>query len=335
MSDSIASQHLRDLAARKSKAYELLLALEENPVADESCFQSLGRVVDRIQFNEVSLDQQTLSSLAAFVKGPEADLGSTLAGLAVAVNEAEPERDNLDLLLNRFTHWIGAASVSARPHFLEVLPNIGALLKELGSDGVEALIACFNGCSSDADCDLIARCIVRYQETTGPILTAAAALGSLFIRNDARPAIDKMLTAVPPDVMYDSKDARLLLPATAKIQGAASGDAAWSAAAAVCLAVARHNHSSALNLARQFPGVLTSLPADLQLPYLRAFERIADETGVSLTGYALKQLPALFQKDAGRASWFVAEGIGIARKYGRIAAEEFFEQKTAAAKQAI
>ena len=336
MSDSIASQHVRELAARKSKAYELLLALEQNPAADESCFQSLGRVVDRIQFNEISLEADTLGSLSGFLKMPEADLGTTLAVLAVAVSEAEPERDNVNLLLNRFTHWIGGASPSARPHFLEILPNIGALLKELGSEGVEALIACFNACSSDPDCDLIARCIVRYQETTGPILSAASELGSLFIRTDARPAIDKMLIAAPPDVMYDSKDARALLPAMAKLQSAASGDAAWSAGAVVCLAVAKHNHSSALNLARRLPGVLAQMPADLQAPYLKAFGSIIEEAGVSLTGYGSKQLAALFQKaGAERASAFVAGGIGIARKYGRVAAEEFFEQKTAAAKQAL
>lgn len=136
-----------------------------------------------------------------------------------------------------------------------------------------------------------------------------------------------MLIAVPPDAMLDSKEARALLPAVAALKS--------PGAAAVCIAVARHNHSSALNLARQFPALLAPLPPESQAAYLNAFENIVDEAGISLVGYGSKQLPAVFQK-AGRerAGQFVTEGLAIARRYGKIAALEFFEQKTAASKQA-
>jgi len=54
-----------------------------------------------------------------------------------------------------------------------------------------------------------------------------------------------------------------------------------------------------------------------------------------MIGYGTKQLPALFQK-AGeeRATQFVEQGLVIAHRYGRLAAEEYFDQKTAAAKKA-
>lgn len=81
MSGSVALQHVRELAARKSKAYELLLALDGNSSADESCFQSLSRAVDRLLFNEISLDSAALTSLSALVSEPAEDLGSTLAVL--------------------------------------------------------------------------------------------------------------------------------------------------------------------------------------------------------------------------------------------------------------
>ena len=335
MSSPIATQHLRELASNKSKAYELLMALEQNPDADESCFAGLASAVDRVVLEEISLDAAAIEDLARYLSAPAADLGSTLAVLAVALSEADPDRSSVRLLLTRFPHWLNRASDAARPHFLAILPNIAAHLKDLGSNGVESLIDCFNGCASSEDADLIARCIVRYQETEGPMIAAAAELGSLFLRTDARACIERMLIAVPGEAMLDSKEARALLPAIAALKSAAGGDLVWSATAAVCIAVARHNHSSALNLARQLAGVAASVPADARIVYLKAFESIVDEAGISLVGYSTKQLPALFQKaGADRASQFVAEGTAIARRYGKVAAEDFFDQKTAASKEA-
>jgi len=335
LSSAVAAQHLRELVASKSKAYELLLSLDQNPSADDSCFQSVARIVDRLLFNEISLDGAALRDLNALVSVPAEDLSSTLAVLDVALSEAEPDRGSLQLLLAGFSKWLSAASNSARPHFLAILPNIAAHLKDLGNSGVESLIACFNGCISGEDSDVVARCIVRYQETSGEIIRASAELGSLFLRQGCGALVERMLIAVPPETMFDSKDARALLPAIAKLQTGGAGFPA-SNAAAVCLAAARHNHSSALNLARQLPGVLSPLPPESRAPYLKAFEGIVDEAGISLLGYGSKQLPAVFQ-NAGvdRAGEFVAEGIAVARRYGKVAAQEFFEQKTSASKQAL
>lgn len=85
MSSSIAAEHLRELAGRKSKLYDLMLVLEEQPGADESSFESLASIVDRAVFNEISLDAEALGGLVALIKGPAEDLASTLAVLAVAL----------------------------------------------------------------------------------------------------------------------------------------------------------------------------------------------------------------------------------------------------------
>jgi hypothetical protein len=335
LSSSVAAQHLRELAASKSKAYELLLSLDQNPSADDSCFQSLSRIVDRVLFNEISLDVAALRDLNGLVSAPAEDLASTLAVLDVALSEAEPDRGSLQLLLAGFPKWLKAASNSTRPHFLAILPNIAAHLDELRNSGVESLIACFNGCTSSEDSDVVARCIVRYQETSGEIIRASAELGSLFLRQGCGALVERMLIAVPPEAMFDSKDARALLPAIAKLQTGGAGFPAANAAA-VCLAAARHNHSSALNLARQLPGVLSPLPPESRAAYLKAFESIVDEAGISLIGYGTKHLPTVFEKaGVDRAEAFVAEGIAIAHRYGKVAAQEFFEQKTPAAKQAL
>jgi hypothetical protein len=335
LSSAVAAQHLRELAASKSRAYELLLSLNQNPSADESCFQSLAQVVDRLLFNEISLNPAALGDLCALLSAPTEDLGSTLAVLDVASSEAEPDRRKLEILSAGFPKWLAAASNSARPHFLAILPNIAAHLDDLGTSGVEALVAGFNWCGSAEDSDAVARCIVRYQETSGEIISASAKLGSLFLRQGSGVLIERMLIAVPPEAMFDSKDARVLLPVIAKLQNAGAGDPVWSAAAAVSIAAARHNHSSALNLARQLPGVFTPLASELRVPYLRAFETIIDEAGASLIGYGSKQLPLLFQKaGADHAGGFVAEGVAIAHRYGKVAAQEFFEQKTPAAREA-
>ncbi len=328
---SIATEHVRELAARRSKAYELLLALEENPQADESCFQSLAQIVDRIVFHEIALDGGALEDLRGLVKAGTTEVGSNLAVLSLALSEAEPERGNMHVLLAGYPKWLRALSGAARPHFLGILPNIAALLKEMEGSGVDALIACLNTCATTEDCEIVSGCVNRYRETSGSILIAAAEIAGIAIHADSRRLVEKLMAAVSPEVMVDSKPARELLPAVAKV----AAKLKTAAAIGVCVAVAGNNHSSALHLARHLEGSLASLTPETQLAYLKSFQGMVEETGTSLLGYGTKQLPVLFQK-AGeeRATEFVAQGIAIALRYGRVAAEEFFEQKTAAAKQA-
>jgi len=320
---STAIEHLRALAARHN-AYELLLALEENPQADDSCFRNLAGIVDRMVSFEVALDRGTLDGLRGLVLPemvrPETDdLAATLAVLAMALSEAEPDRGSVHVLLEGYAKWLSAVSGIARPRFLGILPNIAPHLKELGGSGVDALIACLNSCRSTEDCEILAGCIARYQETSGSIVLAAAEIAGLAIRENSRPLVEKLMAAVSPEVMLDSKAARELLPALAKLK--------TSAAIGVCVAAAGDNHSSALNLARHID--------EDSAGYLDSFRRIVEEVGISMIGYGTKQLPALFQK-AGeeRATQFVEQGLVIAHRYGRLAAEEYFDQKTAAAKKA-
>lgn len=339
MSSPIGAQHVRELAARKSKAYELLLSLEQNPSADDVCFESLARVVDRLLFNEIPIDGAVLRDLTAFMNEPAEDLGSRLAVLDVALSEAEPDRGSLQLLLAGFPRWFSVASSSSaspasRSHVLSILPNIAAHLKDLKESGVESLIGHFNACSSSEQRDFVARSIVRYQETSGEVILASAAIAGVLLHTGAGPMIERMLIAVPPEEMFESKDARALLPAIAKLR-TAGGDEVWSAAATLCLAAAKQNHSSAVNLARELGSALAPLPDDVRAPYLKAFDSIVEQAGVSMIGYGLNQLPALFQKSgAEKAGAFVAEGVGIARRYGRVAAQEFFELKTPASRKA-
>ena len=316
----VAIEHVRELAARKSKAYQLFLALEENPQADESCFESLAQIVDRVIFNEIALEGERLDDLRRFVRSETNDLASTLAVLALSVSEAEPDRGGIQVLLGGFPQWLWAVSPAARPHFLGILPNIAVHLKELQLAGVDALIACLNACASEEDREILAGCLDRYQETSGSILIAAAQIASVALRADSPPLVERLTTAVPPEAMLDSKPARELLPALAKLKTAE--------AIGVCVAVARESHSSALNLARRIH--------EDSIAYLIAFQRIVEQVGVSMIKYGTNQLPALFQKSGEeRATEFVGQGIAIARRYGRVAAEEYFEQRTAAAKEAF
>lgn len=268
-------------------------------------------------FHEISLDGGAREDLHGLVMPGANDVGPTLAVLSMALAAAEPERGNIDVLLAGYSRWLRSVSDAARPHWLGILPNIAALLKELQASGVDTLIACLNACASAEDFETFARCVSSYQETSGSILIAAAEIGSVAIRANSRPLVEKLISAVTPDAMYDSKPARELLPAMASLKTAQ--------AMAVCVAVAAHNHSSALNLARRIH--------EDSLAYLNSFQRIVEEVGVSMIGYGTKQLPVLFQTvGEERATQFVDQGIAIARRYGRLAAEEYFEQKTAASK---
>jgi hypothetical protein len=334
----IATEHVRELAAQKSEAYELLLALEENPFADESCFRSLAQIVDWIVSNPISLEGGTLDELRGFVRSEPEDLPSTLPVLALALSEAaNPGR--MQMLLAGYARWLRAASNTARPYLLGILPNIAANLDDLREGGVEELIACLNACASEEDCEILAGCVGRYQETSGSILLAAAQIAGVAIRTDSRALVEKLMIAVAPEAMLDSKAARELLPALARLKAAAGesavGEFVWSAAVGLCVTVAANNHSSALHLARHLAEALAALPAKRQLIYLNSFQCLIDAAGISLLGYGTKRLPALFQEAGDElASQFVAQGAAIARRYGRVAAAEFFEQRSGASREA-
>jgi hypothetical protein len=270
-------------------------------------------------FHEISLGPGELDGFLGLVKAASDDAASTLAVLALALSEAESERQSIHVLLAGYPKWLNAISYTARPYFLGILPNIAALLSELQDSGVDVLIASLNACASAEDCEIVSGCIGRYRETSGSILIAAAEIAGIAVRGNSRPLVEKMITAVSPEAMLDSKPARELLPALAKLQTAAAIE--------VCVAVARENHSSALNLARRIH--------EHSAAYLNAFQRIVEEVGTSMIGFGTKQLPVLFQKAGeARATEFVAQGVAIAHRYGKVAAEMFFEQKTAAARQA-
>ncbi len=185
----------------------------------------------------------------------------------------------------------------------------------------------------------------RYQETSGSIILAAAEIAGVAIRTNARPMVEKLMTVVVPDEMRASRPTRDLLPALAKIKTARGGESTlgeatlgesvWSAAIGVCVAVAAHNHSSALHLARHLPGSLVSMTPETRLAYLSAFQGIVDAAGISMLGYGTRQLPGLFREVGDeRAARFVGEGVAIARRYGKVAAEAFFEQASGASREA-
>jgi hypothetical protein len=266
--------------------------------------------------------------LAALVKTPSDRLKPVLATFAAAILRAEPRRSSVQLVLSNFADWLDAASEPARPYWLSSLPAAAAHLDKLGEPGAKSLLACFNRCVSIAGYDLVAHSILRYQQTTPEIVAAAAELGSVFARTNAHTTGEKLLAAVPPEIMFDSKDAEALLPQMRKLESAAaSDDTVWSAAAAVCVAAARHNASSALNLARQLPSAIAAVPQQSRAAYLNGFAAILDQAGVSLAGWGCKRLPSQFQQSPAAASEFVANGLAIARHYGRAAATDFFEKR--------
>ncbi len=219
----IALAHVRELAARKSKAYELLLALEENPQADESCFQSLAQIVDRVLFNEISLDGGDVgrSPRDCEVRNPG---GGVDAGGSGAGSFGSRARSRKHPRAAGGLSEVAARAVSgtARPHFLGILPNIAVHLKDMQESGVDSLIACLNACTSAEDCELLAGCVDRYRETSGSVLIAAAEIAGIAIRANSRPLVEKLMAAVPPEAMLDSKPARELLPAMARLKAPAA-----------------------------------------------------------------------------------------------------------------
>ena len=119
--------HVQDLAEQRSSAYELLLALEENPAADERCFRSLGRIVDWVASHPISLEGRALDELSSFLRTETADLGAKLQVLFLTLSEASnPGR--VRTILMGYPRWLREVSDLARPYFLGILPNVAAHL---------------------------------------------------------------------------------------------------------------------------------------------------------------------------------------------------------------
>ena len=322
--------HVQDLAERRSGAYELLLALEENPAADEQCFRSMGRIVDWVASHPISLEGRALDELSSFVKTETADLGGKLQVLFLTLSEASnPGR--VRTILMSYPRWLRKVSDVARPYFLGILPNVAAHLAvhvdELEGSGVDALIAHFNACASAEDCEILSECVERYQGVSGSVILAAAELASVSLRTNAGQLVKKLMIVVPPSDMRQQGPARELVLELVKLKTVAANELTWTAAVGACLAVTGESYLSAAHLARNLGHAMRSLGAEMQAAYLNSLGRILEEIGTSMMGYGLQRLPEILHRDGEEHLLeFVEEGIAISHRYGRLAAEEFFRK---------
>jgi hypothetical protein len=192
-----------------------------------------------------------------------------------------------------------------------MLPVIAPYAAELKGEGVTTLVSLAGSAVADA--------VAAYHDTSGEIILAAARIAHI-----APNQAERMVKVIPSEKMFDSKEGEKLLPAIA-----AAGMKHGAGAIGLSLSVAEQSFSSAVHVARRI-SALPSVPDG----YLGAFDGIVQQVGAGMVGYGLKQLLDSFNHDEAKTSRFVDQGLATAKRYGRNAAQEFFERKTAASRRA-
>jgi hypothetical protein len=168
--------------------------------------------------------------------------------------------------------------------------------------------------------------------TSGEVILAAARITDAALKSGEADVAQRMVSVLNPDKLMETKEGRSLLPAIAAV-GQDSDPTSRALAAGLCFTIASDNFSSALHVAKK----LRSLPemrTDVRHAYLRSFEALIRQVGVSMVGFGLEKLAGRYQKNAEGTQRFVDQGLSVARRYGRFAADEFFQQKTAVSRQA-
>jgi hypothetical protein len=136
--------------------------------------------------------------------------------------------------------------------------------------------------------------------------------------------------AAPPDAVAESKDARRALPQLVATWKELEPETVADLAPLFC-ALAHQSLGSAYYAAREIPKQRRSAP---QRHYLQQFTALAEAVGIQAVGFALKQLPALYEK-LGEAAVerFVGQAAEAGRMYGSTAAMWFLEAKTETARR--
>ena len=334
--NDVAKNHLRELAARKSVAYELLVHLEQlSPSVDADCFKNLSELVDRVVFHEVRVPAEVTRRFEDMARSNTSELGQLLDVWQQTFKKAEPSRAGMRLVLANYADWLTEVSASARPAFLEALPRMAQRIHELGLDGMRTIILALNACTSSTDCGIVAKGIAAYGRTSGSILLAVARIARDAAAFDATTKLETVIGAVPPDTVLDAKDSRNLLPATARVSKhcANLGKTAWLRGIDLCLALATRSHSSACVVAEKLPTLLTELSPGADAAYMDAFSRLVETIGVSIVGFGITKMPRVFRDlGAPQAMQFVDVGIYVAEKYGRKAGKSFFDERTSASR---
>lgn len=305
-------EHIEELAARKGGWHYLLLALEENPRADEASFEALAHVVDRVTFHEISAGEDIRRELGSFLKTQDGDVAGLMTAWTDAISAAEPSRDAIRVLLSGFPRWTRTLSANGVGAFGAVMPVLAPFAAELKDEGVQAVVSILS--------DTVASTAAVYRESSGEIILAAARIVHI-----APGEADRMATIAAPEKIFEIKEGEKLLPAIA-----AAGAKHGADAVELCLNVAEQSFSSAVHVAGKVAGI-----AQVPRGYLDAFNRIVKHAGISMVRFGLKQLPERFEKNGVESTLrFVDQGVAIGKRYGQIAAQEFFEEKTAAARGA-
>jgi hypothetical protein len=331
MVDKYLSEHIQELASRDSSAFYLLLALEGNPSADDKCFASLAHVVDRMIVHEIALKKEARSELVEFLRTQNKQLAELLDGLDKGFVAAEPSRSAMRMVLTSYAGWVHEVASEEPQHLSKLLVLIGPAIPELKEEGVEAMIGILKGCSSDQARAVLLERVLVYAMTSGEVILAAARITDAALKSGEADVAERMVSVLNPDKLMETKDGRSLLPAIAAI-GEDSDAISAALAAGLCFTIASDNFSSASHAAKKLKS-LPEMRADVRHAYLRAFERIIREVGVSMVGFGLEKLPGRYQKNAERTQTFVEQGLSVAKRYGRFAADEFFQQKTAVSRQ--
>jgi len=261
-----------------------------------------------------------------------------LSCLASAIAAASPSRRGMHLIAVNFGQWLSWARPGTRAAFFEALPRVAPRAGQLRAEGVRQLLNAANAFEASDQCGRLLACAGTYGLTDGRIILAVSRIAKRALEWGAEEYLQRLLATVPAERTTDSRDAKRLLPALARLSDVAGEQSRrlWSDASEIILTLAARNHSSAYVVARDLPKRLQSCRAGLVSAYVEDFRKLAEAIGIRMVGFGLNELPTLYDRyGEEHTRRFVSAAASAAHDYGVTAAQWFWEQKTTAARQLL
>jgi hypothetical protein len=339
--DALLRRHRDEMVHKKFSIYRIFDEIDRAAPAGETgavIHREAGGIAEAVISQELSMTPEVEATTLALLRQPSDRVASLFAAWRTALEAAYPSRPAMQLVLTRFGAWLERLPPTVRPCFLELLPKIGPVLKEVGAEGIEELLEAAVAAGSAEACATMLELVGGYGATTGEIVVGAGRVARRALAWSRPDLLERLAAALPADKTLESADAEKLLPALGRLSElcGAQGEACWTPALDLVITFAEGNLSSAYVAARDLPKSLKKLGSSAAPAYLAAFDRLAHAIGLRVVSFGLKELPGLYERyGVERAHAFATTAAEAAETYGATAGQWFLERKTAAARELL
>ena len=326
--DEILTQHLKQLCADRSRAYEIL-----RETADPAVSHEAGLLVDLILGEELSLAAPMWPGVDAVTALPPQQGVAAVRAWRATVAAAQPNRKGMTAALTAFPAWLERLDDTTREMFFDALPKLAPALDVFGEAGITELISAAKACRV-AEARTALEFAATYCQTTPEIAAAALHLAVLACTTGSTGVLSELAKHLPFERIEASRQAERLLPALDRACAACGESAAE--ALALLTQIAESDLASALNTAHGLPKALAHIAPEERAAALEIMRKLVGAMGIRVIGFCLHKLPELYASKGQAHAGRVAEvACAAAERYGVLAGEAVLEGRTEIARQLL